>query len=175
MHLTFYTKQDKEYRDYYLQTHLKIIFKSHKKINIMKLHLLFAFFLFTFLSCEAQDNKTSKNINQLDLSFINNKKLKHSIALMACDTCAPMVDIMDIGYRVVVKLSEKDREVLKKIQPETWLNLLEGNSTDYASNLILYDIYDKDALRFNVCKDIKTWRKYFKKEDFDFWKAQFKK
>ncbi len=136
----------------------------------MKNYLLILFSL-TIFGCNAQSNKTTKNKATMDLSFINNEKIKHSIVLMSCDTCAP---IRNIGNRVVIELTKKEQEAVKKISKENWLKLLNSETSDFSANLILYSLYDKDAFILLRNDDKEQWRKYMKTEDLDYWKLHLK-
>jgi hypothetical protein len=133
--------------------------------------ILIAIFAFTFLGCNAQVKKKVNN-KKMDLSFIQNGKIKHSIVMMSCDTCVP---ITNIGYRVVVSLSAKQLQVIKKINGEEWYQLLNSDKSDYLANLILYELYSKSAIRLLQIDNIEKWRKVMKKEDLEYWNTQFKK
>jgi len=138
----------------------------------MKIYLLFVSLSLLFFSCNAQKNGTNENKKTMNLTFISNEKLQHSIVLMSCDTCVP---IRNIGYRVIVQLSKKEEEAIKKITPNTWIELLNNNNSDWAANLILYSLYDKNAILLSRNDDKESWDKYLKKEDLDFWNNKFKK
>jgi hypothetical protein len=60
-----------------------------------------------------------------------------------------------------------------------WNFLLNSDSTDYAANLILYDIHNKDALIMTQIMSqtnrIEFWRKYRKNEDLKFWENDIRK
>ena len=92
--------------------------------------------------------------------------------MMSCDTCVP---ITNIGYRVVVALSKKQLAEAKKISPEKWVQLLNDNNSDYLANLILYELYNKSAIRLLQIDNIEKWRRVMKKEDLEYWNTQFKK
>jgi len=140
---------------------------------IMRIYLLLISLSLWFFNCHEQKNRPNENIKvENDLTFINNQKLKYAIALIACDTCAP---IRDIGLRVIVPLSKEEEETIKKITPNTWIELLNDNKTDWAANLILYSLYDKDAFILSKNDDKETWDKYLKKEDLDFWNKELKR
>ena len=95
-----------------------------------------------------------------------------NILLVACDTCVP---IINKGYRVRVKLTDKQKSIVKKIEKEMWKHLLSDKKTDFAANLILYDIYDKDAiLLFGLGNNIRDWRKNLKRDDTLFWLKKLK-
>lgn len=138
----------------------------------MKQHLLLLLFSFSLSGCHAQDNQKTTNKKTMDLSFIDNKKTKYSIVMMACRTCAP---ISNLGPRVVVKLSPEEQDKIKNIRPETWLKLLNGNSTDFSANLMLYSLYSKDAFMLSQNNSEELWHKYLKKEDIEFWNSEFKR
>lgn len=124
---------------------------------------------FCFVNIGFSQESTEKEV---DLSFINNNKLKYSIVIMSCTNCAP---IRNIGYRVVVELDEKEQKILKGIKIDTWKSLLQNDSTDWAANLILYSIYNKDAVALSMNDSIDLWKKDLKKDDLAFWRKQLKK
>lgn len=120
--------------------------------------------------CHTQNTKLNENKNTVDLSFISNERIKYSIVLRSCVTCVP---IRNIGYRVNVQLNEEEEVKVKNITSETWKVLLNNSNSDWASNLILYSLYDKDALLLSMNDDRELWSKYYKKEDLDFWNSKF--
>lgn len=138
----------------------------------MKNFFLSVFFILLAVYSKSQDTCLIKNIPVIDLLFIKNQKIKHSIVLMSCDTCVP---IRNIGYRVIVELNKKNNAIVKKISKENWLKLLNNNCTDYAANLLLYSMYKKDALILSKNDGIESWRKYLKKDDLAYWSKHLKK
>lgn len=133
--------------------------------------ILITILTFTFFGCNAQAKKKANN-KKMDLSFIQNGKIKHSVVMMSCDTCVP---ITNIGYRVVVSLSNKQSETIKKVSNEEWYKLLNSEKSDYLANLILYELYNKSAIRLLQIDNIEKWRKVMKKEDLEYWNTKFKK
>ena len=91
---------------------------------------------------------------------------------MSCDTCVP---ISIIGYRVVINLSQEEEDIVKKIDYQDWMSLLSNEQSDWAANLILYYIFDRDSKLLSRVKSRKEWKKYKKKEDLEFWKLHLKK
>jgi hypothetical protein len=138
----------------------------------MKKYLLFIFLSLVVFGCYSQSNKHNKKIKMTDLAFINNKKIKYSIVLMSCDTCVP---IKNLGYRVKMQLSKEEKIRVRSITSDAWKALLNNCNSDWASNLILYSLYDKDAFLLSKNNDRELWVKYLKKEDFDFWNNKFNK
>ncbi|MGN6266191.1 MAG: hypothetical protein ACTHM5_10990 [Ginsengibacter sp.] len=138
----------------------------------MKNLFLSVLFVHLVVSSKSQDTCLTKNIPSIDLSFIKNQKIKYSIVLMSCDTCVP---IRNIGYRVIVELNKKHNSIVKKISKESWLKLLNNNCTDFAANLLLYSMYNKDALILSKNDSIESWRKYLKEDDLVYWSKHLKK
>lgn len=124
--------------------------------------------IIVFSSCIAQNNKTSSSCSKNDIKFINNKSLDYSIVILSCDTCAP---IKNIGYRVITNLNSSQEKIIKGITQDCWLQLLSDEKTDWAANLILYEIYKKDALLLSRSNEL-DWRKYLKKEDLEDWSGK---
>lgn len=123
--------------------------------------------LFLFLVISSTLSGQSRNThNSENLYFIKNGKIKYSVVLLSCDTCVP---IRNIGYRVIVKLKNVESKMLKKISKKTWIKLLQNKNTDFATNLILYSVYSKDALLLTKNESIQEWRKYLKEEDIYYW------
>jgi hypothetical protein len=133
--------------------------------------ILVIFYVFCFLDVRAQVNNKS-NDNKVDLSFIQNGKIKYSFVMLSCDTCVP---ITNVGIKVRVELSNEDDLLLKKISNEEWLKLINNDSSDFVAIVILYQIYNKNAIGLLFIDDIDKWRKYLKKEEVEYWNDELKK
>lgn len=133
--------------------------------------ILALFYVFYSLGASAQVNN-KLNDNKVDLSFIQNGKIKYSFVMLSCDTCVP---ISNIGVKVRVELSNEDNLLLKKISHEQWLKLINNDSSDFIAIVILYQIYNKDAIDLLSVDNIDKWRKYLKKEEVEYWNDQFDK
>ena len=130
---------------------------------------------------EVQQSEISKQSKTgMDISFIDNEKIDYHIGLVACEDCFP---IRSIGYSVIVTLTEKQNEIVHKLDKQTWLNLLNSPDSDFAANLILYSIYDKDAKilsMYNIYdKDANNLYEFWKTslmkaEDLDYWTQHLK-
>lgn len=99
------------------------------------------------------------------LDFIDNRNIKFSFVMMSCDTCVP---IKNLGYRVKTKLSTKNINRAKNISTRIWLRLLADSTKDWAANLILYDLKEREAFVLSQY-DEKRWRKYAKYGDIKHW------
>ena len=126
----------------------------------MKSILLALSLIFLVFTSEAQNDSTK-------FSFINNERIKYSIVLMACNSCAP---IKNIGDRVIINLSKEEKDVIKKMRYSDWKYLLNDNKSDWAANLILYSLYDKDAFLLSQYNKRQLWVEYLKNDDLKFWR-----
>jgi len=131
--------------------------------------VLIIILLFSQYKIISQNVDFAHKIHSKEYNFIDNKSLKYSCGLVSCDTCVP---ISNIGYRVIIKLTEREEYLVKDLKIEEWLKLLDNPKKDWAANIILYWIFDKDFLALSRTKR-SLWRKYLKKEDIEFWKKSF--
>jgi hypothetical protein len=78
-----------------------------------------------------------------------------------------------VSYYIYVDISNLLREEYKKITKTKWLELLGNEKTDWAANLILYDLYRKDAITFsNNMKKREDWvLSKQKNRDIKYWKS----
>lgn len=106
------------------------------------------------------------------ISFINNDSIKYSIVLLACDTCVP---ISNIGYRVLINMPPKSIETVKTLGRDSWRLLLEDPKRDWAANLILYSIYQRDAWLLSRREDKAVWVEKMKAQDVKYWMAHLPK
>lgn len=103
--------------------------------------------------------------------FINNRTIKYNIVLVACDTCAP---IHDIGYRVQISLSAKEDSIIKHINKRQWLSMLNDKKTDFAANLLLYRLYEREAIVLLHYNNAPEWRQAMKENDLHYWQQTLK-
>src|SRR5437773_7324540 len=108
----------------------------------MKSYLAVILSLVLFLKCSGQDSimKNMGIIKQADHKFIKNSNIKYKLVIMACDTCAP---IINLGYRVLVDLTMRQWALVKGANCKEWLYMLKSKKSDWASNLILYNLFDR--------------------------------
>ena len=131
-------------------------------------YFLIILFRTTSVTLRARINNQDTNT----LSFISNSKIKYEIVLAACDTCVP---IRNIGYRINLVMTAKQKTIIKKINSKLWLELLDNPKKDFAANIILYYLYKKDAIIFFEYKDIYDWKHVRKQKDVRYWKKLFMK
>ena len=105
------------------------------------------------------------------IPFIDNRTIKYNITLVACDTCAP---IHDIGYRVRISLSAKEDSIIKHINKRQWLSMLNDKKTDFAANLLLYRLYEREAIVLLHYNNAPEWRQAMKENDLHYWQQTLK-
>ena len=134
--------------------------------------VILVFLVMGISSCCTQKThcKREKNITN-ELSFINNRRINFSIKKVACDTCFP---IFDVGYRVSVKLTPKQKILVVRMKRGEWLSLLNDETTDYAANILLYYIYNRDAIVLLYNRSIREWRAAMKEDDILYWEQKLK-
>ena len=134
---------------------------------------LLSLLLFVAFSCHKRNGNTHLPHAKTPayVPFINNRTIKYNILLVACDTCAP---IHDIGYRVQISLSAKEDSIIKHISKRQWLSMLNDKKTDFAANLLLYQLYEREAIMFLQIKDASDWRLAMKDDDLYYWRRTLK-
>lgn len=134
---------------------------------------LLSLLLFVAFSCHKRNGNTHLPHAKTPayVPFINNRTIKYNILLVACDTCAP---IHDIGYRVRISLSAKEDSIIKHISKRQWLSMLNDKKTDFAANLLLYQLYEREAIMFLQIKDASDWRLSLKDDDLYYWRRTLK-
>ena len=149
----------------------------------MKFNILIITLIVIVSSCnvqhkEQQNEQQEKysNNKQIDLSFIDNKSIEYDFARITLrDKVFPLRNYP--GFYIRVRLTEEQYEVVLNLNKQTWLNLLNSPNNDFAANLILYNIYNKDGVTlyvwtFREGKEnslCERWQNYLKDEDLDYW------
>ena len=127
----------------------------------MKSKKLFYFFIVLLFT----NTLNSQNLDEF--AWVNNKDIKYefvrtSLKLISLDTVVPS--------KVLVQVNIKDSSFLPidSLDKQMLLNNLINENRDWATNLLLYSIYEKDAY---LLKDIdrSEWTLYGKKEDLKYW------
>ncbi|MBS1690051.1 MAG: signal recognition particle [Bacteroidetes bacterium] len=144
-----------------------------------KIVLIFSFILIALKGwSQNKESISSANIEFIDdstvkysvgdIDFINNSTIKYDAVLLACDTCVP---IKNIGFRIILQLYKNQYKTIKNINAKEWLRLLNQKSTDFAANIILYSIYDKDATVISAFATPEKWRRVLKDDDLKYWES----
>lgn len=100
---------------------------------------------------------------------INNDEISFSLQRFGIDFTRETTVKAEILIETNIK-SEKMWERFKLIKVEEWLCLLTNQATDWAANLILYQLHERDALLFKKIKKREDWVKGMKERDIAYWK-----
>ena len=135
----------------------------------MKKVILFAIIALTFNACIAQKTANKRDNQQVseDISFITNEKIEYLAMLTLCDTCAI---ITNGGFKVIIRLSEKEEGTVRRVTNKTWLKLLKNPKTDWAANLMLYYVFRRNAILYYPKMTMKEWFLYLREDDLKYWK-----
>ncbi len=133
----------------------------------MRKRLVFIIFLLIMCAISSYNqNVTLKSIEDTNILWISNDKLEYYTVMRSCDTCIPIRTLA--GLFVEVNITEKQKFLLKRVTYNQWLSLLNDDKTDWAANILLYYMYNKDAI--SLADDKKTWLLYFKNKDIEYWR-----
>lgn len=129
--------------------------------------------LFVAFSCHKRNGNTHLPHAKTPacVPFIDNRTIKYNIMLVACDTCAP---IHDIGYRVIISLSAREDSLIRHISKGQWLSMLNDKKTDFAANLLLYRLYEREAIVLLYNNNANKWRQSMKADDLHYWQQTLK-
>ena len=140
--------------------------------------LIFALIIVIVSACNRNNSKTDSdnkkavgvsNTNKLKvqsipdtLVFIDNEKLKFT-------TINRYAEFSFDNYKIIVDLSTKQWLTVKNLTKDAWLKLLNDTTKDWAANLILHNIYEKNARRLLIFNNREKWIFSQKKEDTEYW------
>lgn len=118
---------------------------------------LLLFFAMSVSLCYSQDFSLYNSIIKFDI-------LKTSTQKVGGDTIIPS------KYLIDVTIPEKQKKRYKSLSKKKWIKLLNNSKTDWAANLVLYDLYQKDAIDFFfIIVSREKWVLLQKKKDLDHW------
>ncbi len=75
---------------------------------------------------------------------------------------------------IKVAITSVDSKLLQKMKRSDWIKALSDPQTDWAANLLLYDMYKKDATTFIVTKNREEWIVSNMESDIEYWKKKLK-
>ncbi|MDJ1495241.1 hypothetical protein QNI19_20040 [Cytophagaceae bacterium DM2B3-1] len=75
---------------------------------------------------------------------------------------------------ISVEIGDEDMKLLKSIKRDEWITALHDTKKDWAANLLLYTLYEKDATTFIIIKTREKWVNTYKEEDIKFWEKILK-
>lgn len=74
----------------------------------------------------------------------------------------------------VKSIDSADWYKIKLFDRKTWLKLLNDSNVDWIANLVLYELYRKDASFFRFVDNRKKWIVKGKEGDLAYWKRNLK-
>jgi hypothetical protein len=99
---------------------------------------------------------------------LSNEKVKYEIILVTPRTIGN--DAIPSRYLIQVDLADATKKHYKTVRKEQWIRWLKDDTSDWATNLLLYSLYERDAIAFQVyIRDRKTWLGKLKTEDIEYW------
>ncbi len=106
---------------------------------------------------------------QGDISWLNNDDLEYDMLLKAASIDDSLKEMTPSMFFVELELTEEQLSVVKSISNNKWLDLLTNESTDFAANLTLHYLFEKDAISLYRIKR-EDWLIAEKEKDIDYWK-----
>ncbi|MES2777610.1 MAG: hypothetical protein V4722_25750 [Bacteroidota bacterium] len=89
---------------------------------------------------------------------------RYSMQLLDSNKATPSKCVIEVA------IPTKQKAKLKLVSSQQWLQWLKSDSTDWAANLILYDLYQRDAdIYYGVIKNKKDWLLVGKESEIDYW------
>ena len=100
------------------------------------------------------------------ISWVNNG-LKYDIGYVGINYINDTI-IVPSKYIILIDLKDEQKSELNSLTVKDWIELLNDEKTDFMANLMLYSIFEKDAIYF-LDLSVEQWKEFFKREDIDYW------
>lgn len=113
---------------------------------------------------------SQKSIPKKVVSFLSSN-LKYEVIIESSNINKGLA--RNVGYRIRLGLDVEKIKAFDLLDCNQIMFLLKNKRTDWNTNLILYQIYNKDASLFINMKSRKDWIKFSKFEDIVFWEMKF--
>jgi hypothetical protein len=127
----------------------------------MKICLTLCIFLLAAINGYCQDSL----INE----YLRNSSLKYDV-LLQTRSLVTKKNPPGATYHVVIDMPRDIRKKLLRKKFDFWQSKLDSDSTDWASNLVLYYLYDRDAIAVTVVKDDRRKWLSIKEREIKYWK-----
>ena len=132
------------------------------KLISMKLFSTFIVLLITF--------RLSAQIDSLK-RYINNRNVQFRVWFIS-----PQIDdtivVVEPKFVVHVTMDDNVKSLVKYLKRDDWRLLLRDTTMDWATNLLLYELYKKDGHRFKGILNRDEWISVSAKEDEEFWMSK---
>jgi hypothetical protein len=133
----------------------------NKSIDQIKVMLIFLICFFVGLKSYCQ-------FDSLSHQFFDNDSVRYDIIYVSHGVLSKDSNHISKHY-IRVRMSKVYRNYLVKKDSVFWLDRLRNDRSDWATNLILYYLYDKDASTLIVFNDRKKWLR-IKYDDIRYWR-----
>ncbi len=131
---------------------------------LQKIYLFIS--LITLLRVQQAEGQKVLPADNLSIRFT---VLRTSLQLLDSNRVSPSRNMIQVEMSDTVKIQ------LKALPKTVWMDWLQNKSTDWAANLILYDLYQKDAfLYWNIIKKRSDWMLAAKEDDLAYWSNTLK-
>jgi|GEM_PF-3455724 hypothetical protein len=108
--------------------------------------------------------------NKSELNRLNNDSLKFSFLIKSSKRSGGL--IRNDGYFVTIDFDSIEEEYLKSLKYNEWMKLLQSDSFDWSANLILYCLFEREAMVFTYkTTNRDVWVQRWKNSDIEYWKA----
>ncbi len=110
-------------------------------------------------------------------SNLNYEHIKNGCIKFKVFTAQPDFENGEFFSRSTVKVTSLDSldwAALKLIKKEEWIALLNNANFDWAANLILYALNERNGYSFKKINSREQWLGRLKKEDIAYWKNNLK-
>lgn len=123
--------------------------------------------IFIFPFCFLISSSSYSQFDTLQQKYFSNDSIRYNIIYVSHSVLSKENDHTSKHY-VSIRLSKQYRNFLLEKDSSFWFERLRNNDSDWATNLILYYLYDRDATPLTVFKDRKKWLK-IKNDDIKYW------
>jgi hypothetical protein len=106
------------------------------------------------------------------MNGLNNDSIRYGFAYQSGEYYGKKLKLAK--HVVDIKLTKEEVREINKLSYKEWISLPEHEKTDFAFNLVLYYIYEKDAALL-VDEKMQDWKQYQKTNDVNYWKNALKK
>jgi hypothetical protein len=105
----------------------------------------------------------------IDSNYFNNDSIKYQLIFKTRSVLYQKSD-QKVGYYINLNIPDSFKKKLMKMDSTFWFKKLEDETSDWATNLVLYYLYDREAILIRTVEnDRRKWMKIRKKE-IDYWK-----
>ena len=110
-------------------------------------------------------------VNLID-DIVDNNSIKFIVMKTSVDYINDSTFTSSSKIIYVTNFTRDHKNNLKTFAKEQWLSVLQNPEFDWAANLLLYELYRKDAMRFRNVKTREDWLKKYYLDDLKYWKAK---